>query len=1107
MSQDLLEVLSDIEYLVQNQGIDVGLGYEVYKQTILEKCIAPNKFFADHPEYLYQIVGQTKTCLLPQYTQVIQTAGIINSYLDKCFKEGEFLGCSRQLLNSISKLPTDKLVVIAEPLEKTNLEAGIINILAKRGDYYPSTNGFAGHLLAKFKTSLDKGLFNVPVINILEKYFTHNKDEALDVSLLKIVERAEVDELLRLISFNKIIGDLASGKLHLSSSAYGYIEDSLFKKHKISVAHDVSEEQLGKLVILFYGVANDDYIASDELLMFAEKYAEAENPELSEPAKSCMWKMYQYIIESPGKEDLLVDINKKLIEFFIKGYQIPEILVEAALKERFGYFAEFFLKLVVARELPAGIWPGVEKAVVDFLSSEETRSSFTTADVNINTNEANEIFKSSSVLQSLFILKRVYEREELINPKTLSTQLLQFIFNDFKPGESEKFREIVIDYYHAMCREVQLSESAIEKFFETYLKVNNMRTLAQLNTILSAQKLNNLHQEKLDLYYEIKKGQATETTFNRWEFITKYGSNVTKARLLEKTGFCINELTYKNEFLYTACWAHKAVSIQKIYDQESAKIWENDYTSRYVLNEEELILLKNKLYRLSSLGLKLKEFVYNIDFLEFSDLLDFLDLILDNQIHEGQFIPVLKASCYTSKEAYALVNKILLERSVEKIFALEKFHVEEKSFWRNVDKALKLGWQFESFLEPLLKVRVKNSKEIQAFLGAMEYIASYEIIPFLYDHEFSYAKEVFELDNDKWLPKLQQIIRDNSFYFAKKQQELLNELKESNKFNQRIKQLIEDKYFEDQLDNIAKIKFADELPNNSKPLSGWQKEDFLNWRAGIIKIDDNNINEVLGVLNQAVKIAHGFYLREVQLLSILSLFKSPTGGIAEIATGEGKTIIVAVFAALKVIVGHQVDVVTSSRVLAIRDSEEQQEFYNLLGISAAHNIDGTTTAAGGKKCYQADVVYGDMLYLVGDTLRDITYNVKEGRSFDILLVDEADSLFIDNTDMMVQLASAMPGFDMFKAVQLYSWYEAGRLGEMLEPDATEKNCYKKIEENISWQDFNATLLNITALNDTQNYNENVNYTESTEKLNEYYAKYNATYFNATEDANEVTPKN
>lgn len=81
----------------------------------------------------------------------------------------------------------------------------------------------------------------------------------------------------------------------------------------------------------------------------------------------------------------------------------------------------------------------------------------------------------------------------------------------------------------------------------------------------------------------------------------------------------------------------------------------------------------------------------------------------------------------------------------------------------------------------------------------------------------------------------------------------------------------------------------------------------------------------------------GFYPRDTQILA-LWLFLNPElnkdrrGCLAQIATGEGKSIIVACLAVIKALGCQRVDILTSSSVLAVRDSEEFRPFYAMFNL-------------------------------------------------------------------------------------------------------------------------------------------------------------------------------
>uniref|UniRef100_A0A183C8N7 Chloroplast protein-transporting ATPase n=1 Tax=Globodera pallida TaxID=36090 RepID=A0A183C8N7_GLOPA len=117
------------------------------------------------------------------------------------------------------------------------------------------------------------------------------------------------------------------------------------------------------------------------------------------------------------------------------------------------------------------------------------------------------------------------------------------------------------------------------------------------------------------------------------------------------------------------------------------------------------------------------------------------------------------------------------------------------------------------------------------------------------------------------------------------------------------------------------------------PIFKWTAEDIKSWAKHLRQQRQaRELPELLAVACRACMLANGYYPRDAQLLSIL-LMLSPSkagrrGHLQQIATGEGKTAIVALFVVVKALRDRvKIDVVTSSDVLARRDAESLKAFY------------------------------------------------------------------------------------------------------------------------------------------------------------------------------------
>jgi preprotein translocase subunit SecA len=133
--------------------------------------------------------------------------------------------------------------------------------------------------------------------------------------------------------------------------------------------------------------------------------------------------------------------------------------------------------------------------------------------------------------------------------------------------------------------------------------------------------------------------------------------------------------------------------------------------------------------------------------------------------------------------------------------------------------------------------------------------------------------------------------------------------------------------------------------------------------------------------------------------------------LLEILTGEGKSTTVSCLAAILAISGLAVDIVTTSQLLAERDVHEKRYFYQLLGLKVDHNFE--ENQKNEKKCYSNNtIVYGTPhSFQVDILLHDYKKRGTRGkRPFQVLIIDEVDSLFIDQKEHQTLLATTFPGF-------------------------------------------------------------------------------------------------
>ena len=133
---------------------------------------------------------------------------------------------------------------------------------------------------------------------------------------------------------------------------------------------------------------------------------------------------------------------------------------------------------------------------------------------------------------------------------------------------------------------------------------------------------------------------------------------------------------------------------------------------------------------------------------------------------------------------------------------------------------------------------------------------------------------------------------------------------------------------------------------------------------------------------------------DVQLIGGIALHQ---GKIAEMQTGEGKTLVATLPVYLNALSGNGVHLITVNDYLAKRDSEEMGKIYNFLGLSSGF-INNYQNDIERKKNYNCDITYATNSELGFDYLRD---NMKFGisdmvqRPFNFAIIDEVDSILID----------------------------------------------------------------------------------------------------------------
>jgi len=198
---------------------------------------------------------------------------------------------------------------------------------------------------------------------------------------------------------------------------------------------------------------------------------------------------------------------------------------------------------------------------------------------------------------------------------------------------------------------------------------------------------------------------------------------------------------------------------------------------------------------------------------------------------------------------------------------------------------------------------------------------------------------------------------------------------------------------------LKKVKTINALESKYEALSDEELQaSFLELKQSVVN-EEKSLDDVLfdsfAITREASKRVLGMRHFDVQLIGGMVLHD---GKIAEMKTGEGKTLVATLAISLNAMTGKGVHLVTVNDYLASRDAKEMGTLYNFLGYSVGTILEDMHDPLEKKAAYDADITYGTNNEFGFDYLRDnMSYSkeqmVQRGHNFAI--VDEVDSILID----------------------------------------------------------------------------------------------------------------
>jgi hypothetical protein len=233
---------------------------------------------------------------------------------------------------------------------------------------------------------------------------------------------------------------------------------------------------------------------------------------------------------------------------------------------------------------------------------------------------------------------------------------------------------------------------------------------------------------------------------------------------------------------------------------------------------------------------------------------------------------------------------------------------------------------------------------------------------------------------------------------------------------------------EKNIETSTTVSTLKEKAQNEEKFDSFEKEIWLKPPKKLSFPAD--AEEFLSHFNAVVKQKMNFCLRSPQQIAILAVLTSTEDTqniLAQVSTGEGKSLIVAGLAIARALSGIKVDVTTSSPLLAIRDSTLKTDkgglldIYQSFGVSVSHNCSPEEEKR--QKAYNSQVVYGELANFQRDFLLQTFYgkNIKGDRTFDCIIVDEVDCMLLDRGSDMLYLSHMIPGLEGLECLLVNIW--------------------------------------------------------------------------------------
>ncbi len=284
------------------------------------------------------------------------------------------------------------------------------------------------------------------------------------------------------------------------------------------------------------------------------------------------------------------------------------------------------------------------------------------------------------------------------------------------------------------------------------------------------------------------------------------------------------------------------------------------------------------------------------------------------------------------------------------------------------------------------------------------------------------------------------------------------------RWTERLRKIGKRSPVEDDLSPYAeKLREIAEIGRGLESVADAQLESLahnLRHRARAGEALESLLTDVFAVVREVASRTVNLRPFDVQVLAGIALHR---GKLVEMNTGEGKTLAAVLPAVLNALAGRGVHILTFNDYLARRDAAWMGPIYRFMGLDAGE-IQGGMPALRRRAAYAADITYATAKEAGFDLLRThLARNIQDvvHRAFHYAIVDEADSVLIDEARVPMVIAGALPGLSVspYRIAETVDRLEAGVHWEITEAgrnvELTEAGL-DRIEHELECGDLHAT---------------------------------------------------